>query len=170
MTELATTGDLTAYQAGDPALLLTAAEAAVRTYCGWHIAPSRTDTLTVDGSGSSVLALPTLYLTAVASITEDGDAVDMTSVDWSTSGVLWRDRPWSSRRRGVAATVTHGYAEPPAEVTAVVLAWAARAKTAPQGIRSETVGSMSVTYTDGVVMFAAEERAILDRYRIPNGA
>ena len=46
------------YEGVDPA-----AQAAVRAYCGWHIAPSLSETLVLDGTGARAFILPTLHLT-----------------------------------------------------------------------------------------------------------
>ena len=50
---------------------LDAASDAIREYCGWNIYPQVTETITVDGSGTSVLLLPTMNLTA------DGEATPL---------------------------------------------------------------------------------------------
>lgn len=172
--ELADTDQLTTYRAGDPALLLAAAEATVRSYCRWHIAPARVDDeVTVDGSGSPVLALPTLHLSGVTSITEDTVPVDAAGVQWSTAGYLYRPTPWTTKLRGVTATITHGYPEVPVEVQAVVLAVAARAVVSPDGVVRQSVGSVSVTFSQsgfnvaGGVALLDHETAVLDRYRLP---
>jgi hypothetical protein len=49
--------------------------AEVRAFCGWHIAPEVTETLTLDGPGGYVLVLPTLHLVDLVSVTNDGTAV-----------------------------------------------------------------------------------------------
>lgn len=175
MTELADAADLVAYRAGDPDMALAAAEALVRSYCGWHIAPSRTETVTVDGSGAQVQPLPTLHLTALTSVTEDDDQiVDLAQVRWSDAGYLWRrDCHWTRRLRGVEAAIEHGYAEVPADVQSVVLSVAARSVASPDGVVRQQAGTFSVTYSQaafnvaGGVALLAHERAILDRYRIP---
>jgi hypothetical protein len=41
---------------------LAAAEAAVRAYCGWHIAPAVIEDVVLDGSGTRSLFLRTLRL------------------------------------------------------------------------------------------------------------
>src|SRR4051812_17931640 len=91
--ELATLPDLDDYQAGDPTQLLTAAEAVVRAYCGWHIAPSRTDTITTVGIFTGSLFLPTLYLTAVVSVTEDGTLLTAPDYTVHREGYVTRVSP-----------------------------------------------------------------------------
>jgi len=157
-------------------LLLDIASGIVRARCGWHIAPSVTETLTVDGSGSSLLALPTLHLTALSSVTEDGEVVDLDDVQWSTVGLLTRATAWTTRLNGVSATITHGHTTAPAAVVGIVLMAAARASASPTGVVREQVGEFSVTYSQhspnqagGVVLLEHEQR-VLERYSISNPA
>ena len=93
--------DLAYSATADEAQRLEQAEAEVRGYCGWHIAPSVTEEIKVEGDGGQVLLLPSLYVTAVASVTdEDGNTV--TGWKWRRNGVLrgcWREN--------VEYTVTH---------------------------------------------------------------
>lgn len=148
-----------------------AASAAVRSYCGWHIAPTTTQMLTLDGSGSSTLILPTLYLTAVTDVTNDGVAVD--DVEWSQAGFARLYR-WSCRLRGVTATITHGYDQCPAEVAAVVVALARQdgSAAAMQGVKSRQVGPLAWQYADdqigGVLGVSGAMREVLDRYKLPS--
>lgn len=162
-------------------MALEQASAAVRLYCGWHIAPSQVDTVTVDGSGATVQGLPTLHLTAVASITEDDTAVDVTGIEWSAAGFLKRSTAWTCKLRGVTAQITHGYLEVPPEVREIVLTAAARGLATPAGgvVRDqEQVGdySRNVQYSTVGQNQAAggsllpHELTVLDRYAIANPA
>lgn len=86
---------------------------AARRYCGWHVSPSRSETITVDGPGGQVLSLPTLNLTTVTSVTELGIAVDVTKLDRSQrKGTLTkRFGCWTGRDGAISAAITHGYSE-----------------------------------------------------------
>ena len=167
MPELAAT--LTATEADR----LLQAEALVRGFCGWHIAPSRTETVTLPGSRGGLLMLPSLHVTAVASIVSDSDpALTADDYDWSEAGVLTaRTAPWSGRV--VAVAFTHGYDTPPAEVTAIVQAVAQRAVDNPSSITRRTVGpftdAFSTTAPGQVATLALldSEKETLRRYRIP---
>lgn len=148
------------------------AEAEVRAYCGWHITPSRTEDVVVDGADATVQVLPTLHLTAVNSVSVDGTTVDLAGVEWSTAGFLRRDAAWTSRLRGVVVNVTHGYPAWPADVEAVLARIAARA--AELDDASQVLAQVGqVRYAAGVeglrnVRLVGEaEQWVLDRYRIP---
>lgn len=147
--------------------LLLQAEATVRGYCGWHIAPSRTDTVTVYPDGRGVILLPTLNLTAVTSITETGQAA-LTADAYRVyaHGEIRRLGYWywQTNTSAVSVVFVHGYAMPPADVTQVVQALASRAAGNAAGLKSKTAGPFSETYSTELLPL---ERATLARYRIP---
>lgn len=86
---------------------------AARRFCGWHVSPSKSETITVDGPGGRVLSLPTLNLTAVASVSELAAAVDVSTLDRSQwKGTLTKQFGcWTGRDGAIEATITHGFAE-----------------------------------------------------------
>ncbi|MGZ4530734.1 MAG: hypothetical protein ACXVXP_00110 [Mycobacteriaceae bacterium] len=152
---------------------LLQAEALVRGFCNWHIAPSRTETITLPGSGGWLLMLPSLHVTAVASITSDADpALTTDDYDWSEAGVLTaRTALWTGRSISVA--FTHGYDTPPAEVTAIVQAVAQRAIDNPGSKSREQAGPFVDSYSQTAANQAPalalldSEKATLRRYRVP---
>lgn len=151
---------------------LEQAEALVRSFCGWHIAPSRTETVVVRGKGTATLLLPSMYVTAVASVTIDGVALTLDDeYIWSQAGVLTHAGHWGTDEVSVA--MTHGYAAPPAEVTAIVQAVGQRAVDNPGSHVRTQVGPFSNTYsTTGSNQVATlalldSEKDALRRYRIP---
>jgi hypothetical protein len=175
---LANPGDLIGYLQrdveGDVTTLLDMVSGVVRAYCGWHVAPVReADEVTVDGSGTRQLALPTLHLLDVAAITEDGATVDPAGVQFSEAGYLWRPECWTRALRGVTATIDHGYDPVPPEVVAVVLALAARLVNNPTGAATwtRTIGPFTTTINYGTswsgAALSTTEQFILDRYKIP---
>lgn len=137
-----------------------AACAAVRDYCEWHVAPSVTEEVTMDGSGASVQILPTLRLTALISITNDGTAV--TDPEWSSHGIV--RGCWTCKFRGVVANMTHGYADCPADVLTVVSEMVATSGRG--GVSSVTNGTHQVQFD--AASFNSQQRATLDRYRLPS--
>lgn len=150
---------------------LDQAEALVRSYCGWHIAPPATEDIEVSASNSPILVLPTLKLTAVTGVTEDGTAVT-DQFTWTSAGVLSRTYGgWTSGP--VVVSVTHGYDPVPPEVTAVVQAVAQRAVDNPgskprvqDGPFSDTFSQSGFNQSPALALLDAE-KAILDRYRLP---
>lgn len=155
-------------------LLLDQASGLVRDYCGWHIAPQVIEDVTVDGSGAAIQGLPTLYLTDVTAVSEDGDSVDLADVTWSQVGHLHRAKPWTCAFRAVTASIVHGYTVTPPAVQAVVCAIASRAAASPTGVISESTGPFSVRFSQtapgqaGGVVLTSIEQDVLERYRIPN--
>jgi len=150
---------------------LALACAAVRDYCGWHIAPSVTETVTTRGDGRRDLLLPTLHLTDVTAATNDGTATTVT--EWDEIGVVrYPDWPaWSTTMRGVTVTITHGYDECPEALAGAIRSMASRGVTS-LGVTRSQVGQVSRQYasgaTDGALGATDAELAIVRRYRIPS--
>ena len=162
--ELATTLEV------DEETRLEQAEAVVRSYCGWHIAPSRPDeTVVIRATSSPAILLPSMHVTAVA-VAEAGVPVASTAYSWEASGILYRRGGWPA---DVTVTFTHGYEDVPAEVAAIVQAIAQRAVNDPgslvrvqDGPFSETYGQTGLNQVVPLALLEAE-KGILDRYRIP---
>lgn len=150
-----------------------AAQAAIRSYCGWHIAPVVTTVVTLDGSGGSILLLPTLKLITVDNVSVNGAPVN--DFEWSEAGMLRRDRNWPRKFRSIEVTFSHGYREMPAALTAV-LNRLQMVQNMPSG--TFKVGNVSAT-TQGPSVRSSGARAssgdsycdaILDRFRLPEVA
>lgn len=162
----------------DTDTLIEWASSEVRSYCGWHIAPSLSETITRDSDGGKVLFLPTMYLTDITELTIDGDEVDDidAAVSWSEFGLVRRTsgQCWPDAYRSVTLKITHGYQDTPGEIAKVCVALAKRGPAAFNFAKSETAGAVSRTYgADLLGGFAAsgftlEEERILDRYRVRN--
>lgn len=113
--ELHTNGRLLA---NDPATvrMLKRAYAAVRTYCNWHVSPSKTETITLDGPDGPLLGLPTQALITLTSVVEDGVSLNVANLTPSATGRLLVKRPgmfptnrWSAEFRSIVVTMTHGF-------------------------------------------------------------
>ncbi|WP_410877364.1 hypothetical protein [Nocardia sp. A7] len=136
----------------------------IRDYCGWHIAPSITQTLTLDGPGRRTLLLPSLYVTAITAVTEDGTAVPADQFDWSEKGMLrHRSGLWTDRWRGITVTLTHGYDQAPAGVIGVIADVVADALSVPLGTVPEKMGPFE--FGGGGTAFKGHQLAVLSRYR-----
>lgn len=134
------------------------AVAAIRGYCEWHIAPEFTETVTVDGPGGPTLILPTQRLSELVDVTSDGRAVS--GPEWSASGVV-RCGGWSSKFRGITATITHGYPSWPGDLESVARELVATGGHA--GVSSVSSDDAQVRFE---VSFNGSQRAVMDRYRL----
>ncbi|NKT99818.1 hypothetical protein GS917_18750 [Rhodococcus hoagii] len=167
--EIVTPEELAAFQSeeGIDELSLAAAISEVRGYCGWHIAPQRTETLILDGPGLSVLLLPTMQVDDVAAVVENGTALSVgDAVEWSAKGMLRRRSGWTDRWRSISVTLTHGYAKAPAELKRLILATAASQVDEGAAAVAEKVGPFEFS----VAQLQPHQLAILNRYRLGWGA
>lgn len=173
---MVTGADLVAYTQGavDEARADTLVEGvldSVRAYCGWHVFPERTETITVNGSGAKELQLPSLRVADVAEILEDGVPLDESAYTWSADGgVRKRVGCWPREFRSVTVTLTHGV-EAAGDLALLVMEVAARAASSPMGYVREQVGgvSMAVGTVGGMAAgasFMAGDYARLDGYRV----
>lgn len=94
--------------------------AAIRDYCGWHIAPSKTDVVTLDHLGHRVLQVPSLHVTAVTSVV-DADDKPISDYEWSQNGSLRRVPGWPKGYRSVTVSFTHGFTSTPPSIVAVLV-------------------------------------------------
>ena len=150
---------------------LLQAEALVRAYCRWHIAPSRSgETYRLQEAGPLIL-LPSLHVTAVSVTDAAGETVDPATYTWSEPGVVRAACGWWAA--GTTVTYTHGYDYPPAEVTGVVQAVGQRAFDNPGSKPREQTGPFTDTYSQAglnqapALVLLDAEKTILDAYRIP---
>lgn len=143
---------------------LEQAEAKVRTYCRWHIAPSREETVTLYFDGyTNLLFLPSLHVTDVSLVVEGTTELATTDYAWRANGILKRVGGWWSRENeGVTITFTHGYDEPPADVTAAVQELAAIGSLGR--LKSKSAGPFSETYSSDLNTVDASS---LSAYRVP---
>lgn len=150
---------------------LIAAEAAVRAYCGWHIAPVITEDIVLDGSGTSSLFIKTLRLKNIVSAEASGTVLDPETLEWSEAGFLRTPGVWPDRLRSVKLTIEHGFDDAP-DVAAIIRAVAARASASPGGVVREQLGGRAVSLSmvapgvAGGIVLMEHERRPLDRYRV----
>lgn len=146
-----------------PILHLLAAQAAVRAWCRWHIAPAMERTVTLDLDGSGIAMLPAMEVTAVASVLVDG--VEQSIIRWSSNGVL--EVPARHLRRGLVVTFTSGYDSPPEDVQGVVLSIAARSADTLTGVTRESAGPFTIERAAVGASLVGDERLALAPYRLP---
>lgn len=119
---------------------ISAASAQVRRLCGWHIAPSLTQTVILDHDGAEVLRLPSLHVSSVESV-EDLTGTkprELSGYRWSRAGMIEGSLP--SGFGSVRVTFTHGYSRCPDDVARIV------AQRATRRVMQESVGGVSRTY------------------------
>lgn len=143
----------------DPARVEAVAEA-LRLVVGWHIAPSVTETVTLDHDGAGILLLPSLYVTDVVAVRDvSGDTPrDLTGWRWSSAGMI--DLRGGAPRgfRSVEVDFVHGYDKcPPALLTAITSGISGR-------VVQESLGSRSVTLSAEDVTFSPA--SVVDRFRL----
>ena len=182
--DLARPEDLALFRAGDDEQLLAQAEARVRKMCGWHIAPVRQDTVTVDADpGAPVLFLPTMRIVSVdAIVAENGTAVSVANYTvHSEEGSLvlhgqnmvpsmmypvppwWYQGPLSYQ-----VTFTHGYDSVPEDVQKAVMTLAEQARSQQA---SGNLARLRIDDVDRYYFDPGQQQSIddlgLSRYRVP---
>lgn len=112
-----------------------AAAAAVRVACDWHIAPSLTETITVESTHGRYLILPTLNLTEIVSIYDVTDpALPLVITGYRTAptaqfkaGMVDLGARWP--RGFIEVTITHGYELCPPDLLPAIAEVARSART-----------------------------------------
>ena len=150
---------------------LDIASQAIRDHCGWTISQETVTGKVLDSDGSRSLWLPTLLLTAVGPVVENGVTLTVLSgYDWTEYGRLIRAGCWPNQARSVTVTYTHGYATVPNSVKGVCLALAGRRYQNPQTLRSYTVGGISESFaipaSGSVGFFYDDELMDLEKYKL----
>jgi hypothetical protein len=150
--------------------VLAAALGAARRYCGWHVTPVLSAVqMTVDGPGSPLLVLPTLRMVAMSSLTEDGVAVDLSTVRWSSRGLVRKKNRcrWTCEYGGIVATITHGFDDAEAWQSAV-LSLIDRWSQLSDGGEARVIGPFQYDTTREAAgsAFTDVERFILDSYAL----
>lgn len=128
---------------------ILAASAALRNFCGWHVAPAAACRAVLDTEGARSLFLPTRILTGVTSVTVHG--AEVTDYEWAALGqVLLHSRP-TPGLRAVTVDYTAGLASTD-DLAALVAGMAARTLAlSPRsyGVVSESAGGVSITRAQG---------------------
>lgn len=174
-TPLLSSDDLTSFQASDPDWFLAAAGDTIRNFCQWHIFPSISATQWVPIQPDGTIMLPTLFLTAVGTVSINGLEIDPSAYQMHQAGYITRIRhqyfEWplwpleseqpfreypSPQAKHAQVTFTHGYSTLPATVAAVGMELANRAMELPSGIATQissgpysiSMGALGVVLSD----------------------
>lgn len=139
---------------------VTAAQDMIRAYCGWHIAPSETHTVILDGKGGTTLFLPSLHVTAIVEIVADGVTLPASAYEWSEFGAVDRvGGYWPRKYRSIEVEFTHGYPTCPLEVREF-LKQLAETGAGQAPMTRAAVGQVVVTYAAPTPSWS-----VLDPYR-----
>jgi hypothetical protein len=179
MDPLATINDLETYLGRDipdeaepqAQLLLEAASSAVRTYCGWEISLQQNQTMYVEGSGSSLMTLPTLCLLTVQEVRADTVVLDPAVYPYrpSRKGQIWGY--WQCAVQ-YEFDVDHGFAQVPDVLKLVTMDLTSKQLSNPEGLTSATTGQVTRTWANtgaGSATYAPMSplhQALLDRYSL----
>lgn len=149
-----------------------AALAAARHYCGWHVTPVKTESISVDGSGGRVLSLPTLRLVRLISVTENGVAITPTSLRVSANTGQVRKRTgasWTGQLGAIEVEMEHGFEEAPdfdAAVAQTAVALKAVADRKDPALIASRVDDVEDRWAVTLLRATPVSTALLDRYRI----
>lgn len=126
------------------------AVATLRGYLGWHVAPEKTETVTLDVTPCDpVLRLPTRHLVSVDEIrnVSTGDVIGASG--YKVSVPLSRVRrcySWPSGYAAVEVDMTHGFETCPPELRPILARMIGDSRVGAGNIKQESLGSWSVTY------------------------
>lgn len=147
------------------------AAARLRAEVGWHIAPSREETIELDVMpGETTLRLPTRHLTAVDEVRDlDRDTVidpERYRVSAARGRIRRRSGFWPSGYSRVSVTFTHGFEACPPDLYEVVAHYARSVRRDPS-VQATRVDDGSVSFFSAATTAAAGPTDVLARYRIP---
>ena len=161
---------------------LAAACAAVRNFCGWHVYPAQSCTLTerilmgngrVKRSGPDLLIqLPAAFVSAVTSVTLDDVAHE--DFDLAPNGILTLfDVRFTTRRTRISAAYTAGIPAGMMDgLKDLIAGRVTHALAQPYGVQSESAGGVSITYSASWAASASatalpdDNRETLEPYRV----
>lgn len=155
------------------ASVCSAVSTAIRDYCGWHVAPALQCVVTTEVK-TRIITLPAKLVTEVDSVSVAGSTLDADSFEWKRAGLLRLSRNPIRRGRWGAYTVqyTAGLDVSASPLAQVAVQVALNNLAASPGVRSESVGQVSVSYNataDGVsggVTLLDRDRELLKQYRL----
>ena len=150
--------------------VLGGVSAAIRNWCGWHVAPSLSCTFVGHGEGR-LLMLPAMGVTKVDSLKIGGSTVDAASYEWTAAGMvrLCGDA-FPDAWRSVECAYDAGFTA--AAIGQVVAQVASNALVAAPGVREEHAGQVGITYNQtgsgisGGVSILGRDAELLAPYKL----
>lgn len=150
-----------------------AVSAAVRDYCGWHVAPNLHCELMTQVD-TRVVMLPAKFVSAIDDIEVSEEHLAASDYEWKRSGAVRLSRCPAARGRWQAYRIEYdaGLDSSITSLGQIAAQIALNNLMAAPGIRNESVGQVSVSYsqmTEGVsggVQLLERDKAMLAPYRI----
>lgn len=181
LPDIITPGDISIASGGriadtDPRLpsVCSAVSAAIRDFCGWHVGPALpcVASTSVD---DRIIYLPAKHVRAVSSVSVGDDELPASSYEWKRDGMVrLSHRP---ARRGAWGAYRIAYDAGVELASSTLVGVAAQIAlnnlTASPGVRSESVGQVSLSYNQGVdgvaggITLLQRDRELLAGYRLP---
>lgn len=146
-------------------LLLDVATGVIDDETGQHLSAGVTTDQWDYGTGTTKLVLSRWPVTAVASVTVDGEllVVDQ-DYTWESAGILTRTCGVWECDEDISTVFTAGYATIPSSVKGMCLELAAGSWNAFGGKKSERIGDYSVAYLRAGMTLSTSDKKALGRY------
>lgn len=127
---------------------IAAASAAIRSFCGWHVAPALDCSITLDGEAGDIW-LPTCALNSVASATVNGAEVEVTGHNRRGRVRLAGCGYWRGGLGNVTVDYNAGFDSDiaPDLVSIVAKRVVAEVALTTYGVASESAGGVSISYS-----------------------
>lgn len=152
---------------------LRAVSAAIRNYCGWHVAPNARCYWRGDADGSLV-QLPAMNVTSVHTVKVAGRTLDPAEYAWRKSGLI-RLAKEPADDWGQLVEVDFEAGVDPGNLASIASQLATNALVAPAGVLSERAGDVSIQYNTtasgvaGGIRLLASDKEMLDAFKLPQG-
>lgn len=170
---LASNGRIAATDSRLPAVC-TAVSAAIRNYCGWHVAPEMTCTYQTQ-LDTKIIPLPAKLVTSITDVECDGTALDSSRYEWKRSGLLRiheRHPKYRGRWGAYVIDYTAGFSTAASPLAQIAVQVALNDLMVTPGVRNESVGQVSLSYnqmTEGVsggIQLMDRDKDLLRQYRL----
>lgn len=155
--------------------VLQGVSSAIRSICGWHVAPLLNVIETTEGP-ERVITLKSLNVDSINHVYELDEELTQGQYEWRQDGLLKRCqwKSWPSSWQSVVVDYMSGLPDDAAYALKVVAAQvASNALAAPAGVSSEQAGDVSIKYNatesgvSGGVRLLPSDIALLEPYCLP---
>ena len=119
------------------------------------------------------MKLPAAYVSAISSITENGETLSSDAYEWRKDGLIKRRFPdkWSDTWDGITVSYTAGHAaEAVPDLAEAVCSIAAGVLSVSPGIVSESADGVAISYSANAASIAAaltsQQKSALEPYKV----